>query len=116
LILGWTSDSLQSSTIEPFMDTEEPFSIIVIGDSISCGFTTAEEEDQGDALPRGCLDAFPFKSNQILERIDGHKLDIELVAYPGATLVGLTNNGSSDGASFSMSTKFMHVCVLKSNQ
>ena len=117
MILGWTSDSLQSSTIEPFMDAEEPFSIIVIGDSISCGFTTAEEEDQGDALPRGCLDAFPFKSNQILERIGGRKLDIELVAYPGATLVGPTNDDSeSSDASFSMSTKFMHVCVLKSNQ
>jgi hypothetical protein len=112
------SDSLQSSTIEPFIDAEEPLSILVIGDSISCGFTTAEEGDHGDALPRGCLDAFPFKSKQILERTTGGaKLDIELVAYPGATLVGPTDDdsSSSDGASFSMLTKFMHVCVSKKN-
>jgi hypothetical protein len=91
------------------MEAEEPLSILVIGDSISCGFTTAEEEDHGDALPRGCLDAFSFKSNEILKRTGGRKFDIELVAYPGATLVGPTNNDSSDG-SFSMPTKFMHVC------
>ena len=112
------SDSLQSSTIEPFIDAEELLSILVIGDSISCGFTTAEEGDHGDALPRGCLDAFPFKSKQILERTTGGaKLDIELVAYPGATLVGPTDDdSSSDGASFSMLTKFMHVCVSKKIQ
>ncbi|KAJ3560026.1 hypothetical protein NP233_g11100 [Leucocoprinus birnbaumii] len=103
----WVNESALFESLE-YVDLEKPLSVLVVGDSISCGFTTVEETDQGDALPRGSLDAFPFRANQVLKRNGNARLQVELVAYPGACLADPLNEEMSDTASFSMSTKFWH--------
>ncbi|KAG6910396.1 hypothetical protein DXG01_010751 [Tephrocybe rancida] len=55
-----------------------------IGDSISCGLS-----DGSTPIARGCLDAFPFVTRDALRK-EGLKMEIDMVAFPGASLTDPT--------------------------
>lgn len=75
--------------------------ILVIGDSISCGYS-----DGSERIPRGCLDAYPFKMRERLAQ--SVPVAIDLVAFPGISLVSSEDPGSPAG----MEQKFSHVCTV----
>ncbi|KAJ7438314.1 SGNH hydrolase-type esterase domain-containing protein [Mycena galericulata] len=62
--------------------------ILFIGDSITCGLAL-EESDGGQPIPRGILDAFPSRTLSILAEEYSYLLSLDVVAYPGISLVGL---------------------------
>ncbi|KAJ7434508.1 SGNH hydrolase-type esterase domain-containing protein [Mycena galericulata] len=62
--------------------------ILFIGDSITCGLAL-EESDGGQPIPRGILDAFPSRTLSILDEEYSYPLSLDVVAYPGISLVGL---------------------------
>ncbi|CCM05791.1 uncharacterized protein FIBRA_08024 [Fibroporia radiculosa] len=88
--------------IEPFTEAEQWPTVMVMGDSISCGYAPSEKEP----ILRGCLDAFPHRAQRILADTCSLSLNIELVAYPGASLVEPTDEECADGIPFSILTKF----------
>ncbi|KIJ63097.1 hypothetical protein HYDPIDRAFT_29786 [Hydnomerulius pinastri MD-312] len=97
------------AVIKPFTEVEQSPTILVIGDSISCGYT----EPDWEPIPRGCLDAFPFQAKRFLEQgpaassREGTQVHIELVAYPGISLVEPIDD-EGETMSFCMLRKFFH--------
>lgn len=67
---------------------------LFIGDSITCGFVddadVMEDEDGNETtlLPRGCWDAYPYVTENLMRTQYGvSAFETEIAAYPGATLV-----------------------------
>lgn len=91
--------------------------ILFIGDSLSCGLAL-EKCDGGQPIPRGVLDAFPSCAISILNEKHSYNLSLEVVAYPGITLVGLQRSDDGDSATawaLGMIDRFFHVSSLPSN-
>ncbi|KAJ6629330.1 hypothetical protein B0H10DRAFT_1986672 [Mycena sp. CBHHK59/15] len=64
--------------------------MLLIGDSISCGFAV-EKSQGGQPIPLGTLNAFPSHAMRLLRNQVPRNLDLEIVAYPGISLVGLNS-------------------------
>ncbi|KAJ6515651.1 hypothetical protein C8R45DRAFT_214896 [Mycena sanguinolenta] len=77
--------------------------VLVIGDSISCGWT-----DGSKPIPLGCLDAFPFAMKRDVMHNIGLFVDLDLIAYPAITLVDPTEEEADAGGMLGMVSKFEH--------
>jgi len=71
---------------EPLPPNNDALQVLVIGDSIACGYTPDTEPGQR-SMPYGCLDGLYFQAQRILNSrnpfIDSN---LELVAYSGSLL------------------------------
>jgi hypothetical protein len=73
-------------------------------------------------MGHGCLNAFPFVAQHLLRaagRPNFQRLEIDLVAYPGTTLVTPTEAEVSEGMSEGMMRRFFHIsfsCILTSRR
>lgn len=85
-----------------------PNRMLVIGDSICCGYT-----DGTEPLPLGCLESFPYLTRQKLRDTIGLEFAVDLVAFPGWTLVSPTTDEAEEGAPKGMAEKFFHVRELE---
>ncbi|CAE6393493.1 unnamed protein product [Rhizoctonia solani] len=85
--------------------------ILFIGDSISCGyFAQPNGSPIPGSAPRGCLDAFPYVTQRLLSADDqGYYFDVDLVAYPGWTLVSPTSEEQSEGNPWGMLKGYFQV-------
>ncbi|KAJ7148763.1 SGNH hydrolase-type esterase domain-containing protein [Mycena crocata] len=72
--------------------------ILFIGDSITCGLAL-EPSDGGEAIPCGILDAFPFQTVSILREKYSYPLSVDVVAYPGVSLVSIAQQTDDDSGS-----------------
>ncbi|KAF8152922.1 SGNH hydrolase-type esterase domain-containing protein [Crassisporium funariophilum] len=101
-----------NASIEPLSDAglDPNFNILVIGDSISCGFAAPVEEG-GELVPFGVLQAFPLVAQRLLmEREPSTKVAIDQIAYPGWTLVSPTEQDKEMGSgSTGMADAFFRV-------
>ncbi|KAF8802036.1 hypothetical protein BYT27DRAFT_7197508 [Phlegmacium glaucopus] len=80
--------------------------ILFIGDSISSGFAVPVEEG-GEPVPFGVLDIFPFiAQRKLLEKQSPLNVAIDLVAYPGFTLVTPTEQEKEEGLPPGMNEAF----------
>jgi hypothetical protein len=98
------ADILPLHSPEP---TTRALSMLVVGDSISCGYT-----DGSAPIPLGCLDAFPFVSKVRMAQEHKVHVTVELVAFPSITLVdmvGETTADASQASGLGMVSKFSHV-------
>ncbi|THU83820.1 hypothetical protein K435DRAFT_688780 [Dendrothele bispora CBS 962.96] len=77
--------------------------VLVIGDSISCGWT-----DVLQSIPLGCLNALPFVLKRDVLQNKGIDIRVDLIAYPGMTLVDPTEDERDEGAMLGMVSKFFH--------
>ncbi|KAJ7143707.1 hypothetical protein C8R44DRAFT_758715 [Mycena epipterygia] len=85
-------------------------SILFIGDSITCGLAL-EHSDGGQPMPRGLLDAFPSRAISILSKQRSYPLSLEVVAYPGISLVSPDQRNDDESASITtlgMVDRFFH--------
>ncbi|KAH7884999.1 SGNH hydrolase-type esterase domain-containing protein [Phlebopus sp. FC_14] len=91
--------SRQEDSIHPF-PTSIPHEthILLVGDSISCGYAIAPE-DGGQPIPRGYCDAFPYIAMNLL-RQRGHKAQVDTIAYPGVTLTKTEDSSLGMGEMF----------------
>ncbi|KAJ7694901.1 hypothetical protein B0H17DRAFT_1057076 [Mycena rosella] len=80
--------------------------ILFFGDSMTCGLAL-EASDGGQPVPHGILDAFPSQTISILREKHSYLLSLDVVAYPGISLVGLDDSGSS--LVTGMVDRFFHV-------
>ena len=72
------------------MPTEEVHRITYIGDSIASGYSPFDptSAQARHAPTRGCLDAFPYVAERLLsQKNPEYKIKMNIVAYPGWTLV-----------------------------
>lgn len=79
--------------MRPFVPT-----VLFIGDSISCGMTVA---DEGAAPPmlQGCLGAFPYATQHLLDSQDESKsIYTDLLAFPGWHFVSPTKEEEETGS------------------
>lgn len=83
--------------------------ILFIGDSISSGLAVPVE-DGGESVPFGVLDIFPFVAQrQLLANESPQYIAIDLVAYPGFTLISPTDQERENGFPPGMYDAFFHV-------
>ncbi|EGN94206.1 hypothetical protein SERLA73DRAFT_78125 [Serpula lacrymans var. lacrymans S7.3] len=106
IIVDSESSLLPYSTADAILG---PTPILLIGDSISCGYAVSKE-DGGQPIPRGYLDAFPTIAQRLLSRYGGspHIL-FETISYPGVTLVNPTAEEAEEGMAEGMLAKFFQV-------
>ena len=79
--------------------------ILFIGDSISSGLAVP-----GESVPFGVLDIFPFVAQrQLLANESPRHIAIDLVAYPGFTLISPTDQERENGFPPGMYDAFFHV-------
>ncbi|KAK7467402.1 hypothetical protein VKT23_004457 [Stygiomarasmius scandens] len=83
--------------------TRPSLNVLVIGDSISCGWT-----DVLQSIPLGCLNALPFVLRRNVLQNEGIDIRVDLIAYPGMTLVDPTEDELNEGAMLGMVSKFFH--------
>jgi len=87
-------------TIEPLPPNlnDEMVNILFIGDSISSNFGVPDDDEGEGLVPFGILDIFPFVAQRrLLENESPQNVTIDLVAYPGYTLVPPTEGEIEDG-------------------
>ncbi|KAJ7769216.1 hypothetical protein DFH07DRAFT_1007085 [Mycena maculata] len=83
--------------------------VLFIGDSITCGMAL-EQSDGGQPMPRGTLDAFPTQALSILRDKYSYHLSLDIVAYPGISLVSLAHQDDDAAPTASgMIDKFFHM-------
>lgn len=75
---------------------------LFVGDSITCGFC---DEDNIGGLTRGVADAYP----SALKRLGCGALSVDVVAFPGITLVGKEGAFAAEAG---MARKFWHVSAI----
>jgi hypothetical protein len=82
--------------------------VLLIGDSISCGYTLASQES-GQPI-RGHHDAFPVVAQRLLRKHENPStVQIDTIAYPGITLVNPTEDEAAEGMARGMAGRFFHV-------
>ncbi|KAF8608351.1 hypothetical protein BDV93DRAFT_247813 [Ceratobasidium sp. AG-I] len=92
--------------------TEKIYRIIYIGDSIASGYSPFDPTSaQAPHAPtRGCLDAFPYVAQRFLSQKDpAYKVNVNLVAYPGWTLVAPSEEEKCGGNPTGMLDGFFQV-------
>lgn len=99
----------QAECLRPLSSSESPpKKVLLIGDSISCGYTVSTRETGHPT--RGYYDAFPAIAHRHLrDQKDSSTLQIDTVAYPGITLVNPTESEAEEGMARGMVDRFFHV-------
>ena len=79
--------------------------MLLIGDSISCGYTQASGQPT-----RGYHDTFPSVAQRLLhDQENPVTVQVETIAYPGVTLVNPTESEAEEGMPRGMVDRFFHV-------
>ncbi|KAJ6551768.1 hypothetical protein B0H19DRAFT_1158820 [Mycena capillaripes] len=84
--------------------------ILFIGDSLTCGLAL-DPSAGGQPIPRGVLDAFPSRTISVLSDNYSYDLSLEMVAYPGMSLVTIEQQDENDctaPGTFGMVDRFFH--------
>ncbi|KAH9911169.1 uncharacterized protein B0H18DRAFT_1129075 [Fomitopsis serialis] len=90
-------------SVQAFPDDPRSVRVLAIGDSITAGYS-----DGSQPIPLGCLSAYPHIAKAQLHARTGIELELELVAFPGVTLVAPTPEEADEGAGQGMIDRFFH--------
>ncbi|KAH9915901.1 SGNH hydrolase-type esterase domain-containing protein [Fomitopsis serialis] len=77
--------------------------VLAIGDSITAGYS-----DGSQPIPLGCLSAYAHIAKGQIYAKTGIEIELELVAFPGVTLVAPTPEEADEGAGQGMIDRFFH--------
>ncbi|TFY63662.1 hypothetical protein EVJ58_g3128 [Rhodofomes roseus] len=94
-----SEDNVQADT-----DNPPPVRVLAIGDSITAGYS-----DGSQPVPLGCLNAYPHVARERIQTDTGTAIELELVAFPGITLVAPTPEERDEGVGQGMIDKFFNV-------
>ena len=93
-----------------------PVDVLLIGDSIACGYTSSEKVSEPSLTSRGYLDAFPAVAQRLLCGTPGENvlMAIRTIAYPGMLLTNPMGEEAEGGSPAGMIDKFFHVSFWQS--
>ncbi|KIY52250.1 hypothetical protein FISHEDRAFT_69941 [Fistulina hepatica ATCC 64428] len=116
-MIDWASvlqiDAFMVRSSEDVLDIQDygpRMDILLIGDTVSCGYS-----DGSELVPYGCLSAFPFVCKRWLQHGASIRVSLDLVAYPGITLVDMTpEEDGMPGVKSGMATQFFCASIISS--
>jgi hypothetical protein len=85
--------------------------VLLIGDSIACGYTSSQRFSEPSLISRGYLDAFPAVAQRLLcgTPRENVLMTIRTIAYPGILLTNSMGEEAEGGSPAGMTDKFFHV-------